>query len=653
MIRTIVFLFLFTSLFAKSAEIPVANFAKHGDYLDMELSPDGEHIAARVRIKGRVFLVILDTESMKVVGGVQPKSSDELHSATWINNERIVYQFREAVYYSDSPIATGELFATNIDGSKSGMLYGYRAGESELGSRIAKRKSTTATPEIISTLSNDERQILIVEHPWTLKGREWHDTRLKNPVISKLNIYSGIKRKVETLPFPGAEPFANENGQVRFVRWTNENFETEFAYRKNKDSDWISLDNKQVKNHVPVGVNKSGEYVYFSGSVGEAKFNTIFELNLESGAYTQIFSDLKADIESFTWDPELDKPVIGFTYPDKVAYTYAKGSSKSAKLHKQLVKAFPGQQVSITSQSEGLALVHVTSDVNPGEYYLFNTIKNNASFLWANRSWLDPAEMASTQPVKFIADDGLQINGYMTLPTQLAENEKAPMVIMIHGGPHYVRDYWSFNGDVQLFASRGYAVLQINYRGSDGYGDTFQEAGYLQWGGKMIKDIIDGTQHAINTFPIDENRMCLYGASYGGYAALMAAVRAPDTYKCTIGYVGIYDLNYAYTESNIMESMGGEAFLNKAIGINKQQLNEYSPVNHVNKIKANVMLIHGQKDSRVPVINAEVMLKRLQSAGKKVPYLNFSNSAHGVYDEEGRGILYHAVLEFLDKNIGE
>ena len=404
---------------------------------------------------------------------------------------------------------------------------------------------------------------------------------------------------------------------------------------------------------MPIGVNKSGEYVYFSGLVGEAKFNSIFELNLESGAYTQLFSDLKADVQSFTWDPELDKPVIGFTYPDKVAYTYAPGTSKSAKLHKQLVAAFPEQHVSITSQSEGLALVHVTSDVNPGEYYLFNTVKNNASFLWANRSWLDPAEMASTQPFKFKTDDGLEINGYMTLPTHLAANKKAPMVVMIHGGPHYIRDYWLFDSEVQLFASRGYAVLQINYRGSGGYGETFQAAGYLQWGGKMIKDIIDGTQNAIETYPIDENRMCLYGMSYGGYAALMAAIRAPDTYKCTIGYVGIYDLNYAYTESDIMESMGGEAFLNKAIGINKQQLNEYSPVNHVNKIKANVMLIHGQKDSRVPIINAETMLERLQRAGKKVPYLKFSNSGHGVYDEKGRGILYNAVLEFLDENIGE
>ena len=409
------------------------------------------------------------------------------------------------------------------------------------------------------------------------------------------------------------------------------------------------MDNEQAQNHVPTRVSKSGQNVYFSDSVEEAEYTTIFELDLKTGAYTKLFGNLRADVEGLNWDSELDKPVIGFTYPDKVAYTYALGTSKTAKLHKQLVNAFSGQKVSITSQSEGLALVRVSSDVNPGEYYLFNTVTNNASFLWANRSWLDPAEMASKQPIAFTTDDGLDINGYMTLPSNLAANKKAPMVVMIHGGPHGPRDYWMFDGEVQLFANRGYAVLQINYRGSGGYGDKFEQAGYLQWGGKMIQDIIDGTQHAINTYPIDENRMCLYGASYGGYAALMAAVRAPDTYKCTIGYVGIYDLNYAYAYSDTMQALGGEAYLNIVIGTNKQQLNEYSPVNHADKIKANVMLIHGEKDSRVPVINAETILQQFKSIAKKVSYLNFSNSGHGVYDETGRDILYKGVLEFLEK----
>jgi dipeptidyl aminopeptidase/acylaminoacyl peptidase len=653
MLRTIFFLVLFTSFGAMSTEIPIADFVKHGDYLDMELSPDGKHLSARVRIDGRVFLVFLNTKTMQMVGGVKPLSGDEIHSAYWVNDERIVYQFREAVNFSDRPIATGELFAINVDSKRNQMLYGYRAGEKSTGTRLAKREDTKATPDIISTLVNDDKNILIVEYPWTLIGNAYFDTRKKNSIITRLNIYSGAKRKIETLPYPGARPFANEDGQIRFIRWRNEEFKTEFAYRDNEDAEWQTFDNEYAKHHIPIGVSKNGQNVYFKGAVGEAELSTIFELEVKTGAYTQLFNDLKSDIEWFNWDPDLDKPVVGITFPGKVAYTYAEGNSKTVTLHKKLVDAFAGQQVSIISQSEGLALVHVSSDVNPGEYYLFNTVTNGADFLWANRSWLDPRQLASQQPIKFTTDDGLDINGYITLPTNLANNEKAPMVVMIHGGPHGIRDHWSFDGEAQLFANRGYAVLQINYRGSGGYGDKFERAGHLQWGGKMIQDIIDGTQHAVNTYPIDVNRMCLYGASYGGYAALMAAVRAPDTYKCTIGYVGIYDLNYAYTESDTMDALGGEAYLNRVIGTNQQQLNEFSPVNHADKIKANVMLIHGEKDSRVPVINAETMLKRLESAGKDVPYLNFSKSGHGVYDEEGRGILYKSVLEFLDENIGQ
>ena len=207
MTRIIAFLFFFASLTGISAEIPVANFVKHGDYLNMELSPDGKHISARIRNEGRVFLVFLDTATMQVVGGIKPRSSDEIHSASWVNNERVVYQFREAVYYSDSPIATGELFATNIDGSGAEMLYGYRAGVNTNGSKISKREDTAATPEIISKLVNNERQILIVEYPWTLEGRVYYDTRKKETVISRLNIYTGIKRKVETLSYPRCNPF--------------------------------------------------------------------------------------------------------------------------------------------------------------------------------------------------------------------------------------------------------------------------------------------------------------------------------------------------------------------------------------------------------------------------------------------------------------
>lgn len=656
MVKCLTALLFVFALAANSAQTPLENFTKHGDYLNMKLSPDGKHISARVRMEGRVFLVIMDASTMKVVGGVRPRDGDEIHSAQWINNNRIVYQFQESVYYIDHPVATGELFAIDIDGSNSDILYGYRAGENSMGSNIKKREDTRATPQIISLLPDDDKHILIAEYPWRLEGRFYYDDRKKPSIVTKLNVYSGKKRKITTIPYPGARPFATDDGEVKFVRWVdNDTGYYQAAYRENEDSEWKNLTDKLDDSYVPISLNADGSKLYLSGDAGEEEFTSYFEFDLKTEKLTQLFSGMKADIAGLNWDPELEKPVVGISYPDKHQYFYAPGESKTKKLHKMLASAFEGQDVYITSQSKdgGLLLLHVSSDVNPGEYYLFDTKTNGASFVWANRSWLDPRTLASKQPIKFKTSDDLDINGYLTIPIGHTDDVKAPLVVMIHGGPHQGRDYWDFNGEVQLLANRGYAVLQVNFRGSPGYGDVFETAGYREWGGKMIQDIIEGTQYTVDNFAIDQDRICTYGGSYGGYAALMSTVRAPDMFKCTIGYVGIYDLNYAFTESDTMKSMGGAAYLNRVLGKNKTILNEFSPVNHADKIKANVMLIHGDKDSRVPVINAETMLKRLKEQGKEVPYLNFNRSGHGVWDEEGRVALYQGMLDFLEENIGK
>jgi dipeptidyl aminopeptidase/acylaminoacyl peptidase len=196
-------------------------------------------------------------------------------------------------------------------------------------------------------------------------------------------------------------------------------------------------------------------------------------------------------------------------------------------------------------------------------------------------------------------------------------------------------------------------VLQVNFRGSGGYGDAYLRAGYREWGGKMIQDILDATEYTVANFPIDRDRMCTYGASYGGYAAVMATVRAPDMYKCAIGYVGLYDLSFAYTDSDITRSLGGQAYLERVIGTDPEELAANSPVNFTDKIKANIMLIHGERDARVSVENSEVLKERLEANGKEVPYLNFSRAGHGVFDESGRYELYTAMVEFFNENIGK
>ena len=642
--------------FGFSQQLPLESFVKHGDYLNMKMSPDGKHISARVRVDGKVSLIFLQTSTMQIVGGVRPNENDEIHSAVWISNERVVYQFQESSIYYDEPRATGELFAINVDGSSNDFLYGYRAAESTVGTRLGKREETYATPEIISILEDDDRNILIIEHPWSVDGNTYYDDRIKNTIVSKLNVYSGKKVRVEVLPHGGAHAFATPKGDVRFMTWGNEESYYHSAYRENANSEWkeLPLSEQSRQNLVVASMNNTGDKAYVWGTVGDKELYTIFELDLKTGEYTQLFDGMTTDISNYIVDPITQAPVVGHSYPAKASYHYLKDSGTFANLHKALAASFAGQTTTFASSSEdgSKILVRVDSDVNPGEYYLFDAKTKQAQFLWANRSWLDPRQMASSKPFTFTTKDNMTLHGYVTLPSNLEKEVKAPLVVMIHGGP-ILRDYHEFDDEVQLLANRGYAVMQVNFRGSGGYGSKFERAGYKEWGGKMIQDIIDATHYVTSNFNIDSDRMCTYGASYGGYAALMATVRAPDLYKCTIGYVGIYDLNYAFSESITTRLLGGEAFLNRVLGTEKTILDEFSPVNHADKIKAKVMLIHGEKDAIVPVINAEKMLEKLELAGQDVPYLNFRKSGHGVQNPEGRLELYGALLKHLDENLGK
>ncbi|MFW8590636.1 alpha/beta fold hydrolase [Glaciecola sp. 2405UD65-10] len=650
----IILMCLFIIPQAYSTEIPLNDFVKHGDYLNMDLSPDGKHIAARIRVEGRVVVVFLDTENLKLVGGVKPRANDEIHSVRWISNERVVYQFKEKLANFDQAVATGELFATNIDGSRREILYGFRAGEKQTGTRMQKRERTLASPEVISTLVEQEKYILIAEYPWTLDKNVYRNNREQETIITMLNVFSGKKRKIEVIPYPGATPYATETGEVRYIRWIDNQGYTQSAYRKSNDDEWTEIDALNNVYLAPIGISNDGSKVFFTGNVGEKRLATVYVLDLQTGKYNQVFTDMNADIESLMFDPATQMPVVGISAPNKPTYHYADLESQTVKLHKELTASFPGSTLRIESESlaANLMLLHVSSDVNPGEYYLFNTEKLSAQFLWANRSWLDPRDLAPTKAISYETNDGFTIHGYLTLPKDASENKKAPMVVLVHGGPHGIRDSWEFDSEVQLLANRGYAVLRVNFRGSGGYGQRFMRAGYREWGGKMIQDIIDGTRYSIANFPVDENSICSYGASYGGYAALMLTIRAPELYRCTIGYVGIYDMDLMYSDSDVSEHLRyGKAYLRRAIGTDPQVLAEFSPINHVANIKADVMLIHGEKDSRVSVKNAEAMVEAFAKVGKDVPYLNFDKSGHGVYDEAGRLQLYTALLAFLDKNL--
>lgn len=640
-----------------SQELPLEYFIKHGDYLNLKLSPDGKHIAARVRHDGRVFLAILDSDTMEMVGGVKPFNNDIIHHVSWVNNERLVYEYAEKQSYIDSPVPTGELFAVNLDGSKNEMLYGYRASDKSTRSRISSKENAKASQKVLSLLENDDEHILIIEYPWTMRGNVYYDDRVKQPIISKLNIHTGRKRKIDTLPHGSSRALATKNGQVKFMTWTDEKGDLHSAFRDNNDAPWTPLGEafEQAQGLTPLGLSEDSKSLYLSGRYSEEGIHTLYSLDLQSGEYTRIFGDHKTDIESVILDGN-GMPAVGITYPDKSAYEYTAANSRIKTIHKKLTQAFEGQTVNIasTTQDRKTLLVHVSSDINPGEYYLFDSDSLNARFVWANSSWIDPRTLQPMHPIAVPTDDGETLHGYLTLPPAgQSKSAKPPLVVLIHGGPHQpgTRDFWRYDAETQLLANRGFAVLRVNFRGSDGYGTRFERLGYREWGGAMIKDINDAVRWTASQGLVDSQRICAYGASYGGYAALMSVVRAPDLYRCTIGYVGVYDLQYMYSESDIPNSWGGRTYLKRVLGTDAQQLKEYSPIHHVNDIKAKVMLIHGSKDKRVPEINAEVLAEKLEQANNPAEYLQYAQAGHGVFNEENRQELYQGLLDFLIEHL--
>jgi dipeptidyl aminopeptidase/acylaminoacyl peptidase len=259
------------------------------------------------------------------------------------------------------------------------------------------------------------------------------------------------------------------------------------------------------------------------------------------------------------------------------------------------------------------------------------------------------------EPIEVTVRDGLSVRSYLTLPQGQAagDGEALPMIVLVHGGPHGPYDTWGFDTEAQLFASQGYAVLQVNYRGSGGRGVEFMAAGYGKWGAEMQDDITDTVRYTIAEGIADPERICIYGASYGGYAAMAGAYRDPDLYQCAVGYVGVYDLPMMFKKGDIPDREAGINFLKEALGTDSDDLRARSPSHNADRIKAATMLIHGKLDERAPYAHAVAMRKALTAAGNPPEWLIENREGHGFRDHDNRVALYTKLLDFFDEHIGD
>jgi dipeptidyl aminopeptidase/acylaminoacyl peptidase len=633
-----------TLAYAKPAsQIPVESFFKNRDILSANLSPTGKYLAVIADTDKEAKVYIFTTKDMKPhsapfewqSSGFRSEKT-EIGRLTWVNDERFIASLSVKMGAFDRSFSTGEYFASNADGTKKTDL-----------SLLKRATSGRSRPfMIIDTLENDKKHILIQD-----------STTGAYPTAFKLNVYSGKRRKVARSPAHFGNMFTNSEGDILLATGLTNDDEQEVFYRSTIDDEWQQIakfDTKDGGMEV-MGFTADDKGVYVSLPASERRVNGLYRYDFVSKKSTLI-NQRDPNVDDYIiWGAGKNKDTpVGFrSHPDYPVNEFINNKSKEAQLYASLQSIFPDNDVFISNYTgDGTtALVGVSNDKKSASFYLFDIKSNKITSLFASRPWLDENQMAEVKPIQFNARDGLKIHGYLTLPQGKSKN--LPLVLNIHGGPYGIRDYWGFNSENQFLASRGYAVLQVNYRGSGGYGKKFEFDAYKQMGAEMQNDITDATLWAIKQGIADKKRICIYGASYGGYAALMAVVKEPELYKCAIPYVGLYDIRL-WKHADTLEVTIGKNFVKKAWGYGDEKfMFERSPINFLDKLTASLFFVHGEKDRRVPIEQYEAVTEKLDEMN--YPYESYveKKEGHGFAKFENQVKLYRKIEKFLDKHIGD
>lgn len=630
---------------AAEAEVPsLPALAKTPQFQAVKISPDGHYFAAKIqKDDGHTSLVVLDRHNkLKVVSVMNFTGNDTLVGFDWANNERLLMQPGRFVGALEQPYGTGELFAMNVDGSQKEMLFGMRA----------KRKAMRASARVIDWLKDDPKHVLIATQPFGFRDAFY-------PTVYKLNLYGGKLSKVTKPPVRGGGVLTDSDGQVRFAVGADldNNNQTLVAYRDKNGDDWRIIErfDESQGGFLPLTfINDNQQVLGLSDHGADTKGLVL--LDPKSGEKSLVYRDKDVDVSPvFDFNNGQQGKVIGVSFektlPQRVFLKSAEKDPFAADLV-ALEQAFSGRQVSLTSTTrDGQLMVAVVwSDTQPSQFYLFDRQHKRLTYLLSAMPWLQASQLAHTQAYSYKARDGQLIHGYLTLPP--GKHKNLPLVMMPHGGPHGIRDNWGYDPYIQVLATRGYAVFQPNFRGSGGYGKAFQQAGYRHWGTLMIDDMTDGVQQLIKDGTVDKNRICSFGGSYGGYAAVMSAEREPELYKCAIGYVGVYDLQLLYDKPGAYSGRGSENFRKNVLGEDKARLKAQSPAFHVDKLAGPVLIVAGGEDQIAPIAHSEALRDAMQKAGKPYQWYVEPQEGHGFYNPEHKVTLFNKMLTFLDQNIG-
>ncbi|MFB2721009.1 MULTISPECIES: S9 family peptidase [Shewanella] len=639
------FFWLVLTLFSNVAvcveQLPVRSFFENSQVVWMKISPNGKNVAFTYEEGSEVRLAVMDLDKSKILSSFTFGENKHVVGFYWANDNRVLMEVTEIKGNLMSLRGNQvDLYAANIDGKKRDLIF----------------KSGMSVYTILNLLPDDPDNILIGKYHWA------EDDGMR---AFKLNINKASDKFLNQQPKGVISKLMADNAGIIRLAVENvegendESFDDDYTYLHFLDGgSWqkLALDTKRDKPFFnPIGFSADNRKAYFSSNYDLAKNDTI-------GLFSYDFDTKKVSLISRHSDSDLDTVFYGHDgellalnyISAPLEYDYLEAKNPDALLLAGLNNSFPGERVVITSFSKNgqFAIFSVSSDRNPGQLYLYDSKTKKARYLASRLPKLENKPLAQMSLISFKSRDGIDIHGLLTLPVN--QDKNLPLIVNVHGGPFGVYDEWRFNPEAQFFANRGYATLQVNYRGSGGYGEDFEKRGRLQWGKAMQDDVTDATHWAIKQGIADASRICIYGGSYGGYAALWGVIKEPDLYKCSVGYVGVYDMNLFFNGdgSDASRSKSIMGYLKTHVGEGADYLKSISPVEHVDKIKADLFIVHGEKDVRVPIVHAHNLKKALDKIGKPYKWM-VKEEGHGFYQVDNREALYSEMLAFFEKNIGK
>ena len=602
----------------KAPLIPMEDFFRNPDKSSFQISPDGQHIAYMKPWKTRMNVHVINVET---TDETRLTSSEDrgIYRYGWLGNNRIGYAKDDG---GDENI---HFFAVNIDGTNEIDLTPFENVQTRM----------------IDDLEDDPDHIIL--------GLNKRDPRIHDAF--RVNITDGTMKLIAENPGNISGWMTDHDGNLR-VAITSDGVNTSLLYRDSESESFKTILTTDFKVRVdPLFFTFDNKNLYVASNRNRDK-SAIYSFDItETQEKELIFENDQVDVSGLMYSKKR-KVLTG------VSYTVAKREifffdDWRKDIQNKLERKFPGYEVGITSFSkdEKNAIVVTYSDKSRGTYYSYDVEKNELNELAKISPWLNEDHMAEMKPITYTSRDGLTIPGYLTLPVG-SGGKNLPFVVHPHGGP-WARDSWGYNSEVQFLANRGYAIFQMNFRGSTGYGRKFWESSFKQWGKTMQDDITDGVNWLIDQGIADPDRIAIYGASYGGYATLAGLAFTPDLYTCGVDYVGVSSL-FTFMESmppywelyrDMMYEMIGHPENDKEL------LAASSPLLHVENIKVPLFIAQGANDPRVKKAESDQIVEALKTRGIDVPYMVKDNEGHGFYNEENQFDFYREMEKFLEKHL--